>query len=540
MAGKDGNKQVCVPTWGKLCQPCNASQDCTAPGLTGAVCVVEDEQGNFCGAPCAEDADCPGAYVCGVAQSAEGPKSKQCIKAPTGGQDFGVCSCTQASKAQGLSTLCYGNQTDGAGKVVGKCPGSRICGPTGLSACILTALKPDVCDGIDNDCNGLVDDKATGCTVGQQCTAGKCVDACTPVAGGWSDWSWTSCSKACGGGTRDGTRSCSNPTPACGGADCVGEATTQETCNTQACGDPGPELPKGTSAYPTGGQIVKGAVPAGVTNIVAQLWGAGGGGGFPGSGGGGGWVKVQFPVNPGDAVELRVASGGGIGNNTGGGGGGMSWLSLNGTVIAIAGGGGGAGVDGCSGCGGGSTSGHGGGGGAAGGNGQDGTANNYINTGSGGGKGGSQTAGGAGGLQTNGSAYTNSCLLPAPAGTEGAGGPCWGGFLCAEGPKAVGEVGGDQCIGNGTGGAGGAGKFGGGSGAAMYTYSGGGGGGGSSWAADTVLVVDTAAGSLQTPGGTSSGDYQGDAGQGGLGAMTTAGTKQAHAGNPGLVVLKLL
>ena len=28
-----------------------------------------------------------------------------------------------------------------------------------------------------------------------------------------------------------------------------------------SCGDPGPELPKGTSAYPTGGQIVKGAVP---------------------------------------------------------------------------------------------------------------------------------------------------------------------------------------------------------------------------------------------------------------------------------------
>jgi hypothetical protein len=45
---------------------------------------------------------------------------------------------------------------------------------------------------------------------------------------------------------------------------------------------------------------------------------------------------------------------------------------------------------------------------------------------------------------------------------------------------------------------------------------------------------------LQTPGGTSSGDYQGEAGQGGLGANTPAGTKQAHSGNPGLVVLKLL
>ena len=51
----------------------------------------------------------------------------------------------------------------------------------------------------------------------------------TPVNGGWS--SWSSCSKTCGGGTR--TRTCTNPAPSGGGANCVG--ATSEACNTQAC-----------------------------------------------------------------------------------------------------------------------------------------------------------------------------------------------------------------------------------------------------------------------------------------------------------------
>jgi len=51
----------------------------------------------------------------------------------------------------------------------------------------------------------------------------------TPVDGGWSAWS--ACSASCGGGTQ--TRTCTNPTPANGGANCVGSTT--QACNTQAC-----------------------------------------------------------------------------------------------------------------------------------------------------------------------------------------------------------------------------------------------------------------------------------------------------------------
>ncbi len=73
------------------------------------------------------------------------------------------------------------------------------------------------------------------CT-GGLCDGGACVpNGCTPVDGGWSVWQWTSCSAPCGGGTRDGTRTCTAPAPTCGGASCVGEPTSTETCNTQEC-----------------------------------------------------------------------------------------------------------------------------------------------------------------------------------------------------------------------------------------------------------------------------------------------------------------
>lgn len=67
----------------------------------------------------------------------------------------------------------------------------------------------------------------------ESCNTQACDDS-VPVNGGWSDWS--ACSKTCGGGTQN--RSCNNPAPANGGTNCSGDDT--RTCNTQACDDTAP------------------------------------------------------------------------------------------------------------------------------------------------------------------------------------------------------------------------------------------------------------------------------------------------------------
>jgi hypothetical protein len=395
------------------------------------------------------------------------------------------------------------------------------------------APKAEVCDGVDNDCNGSVDDNAGGCGQGEACVGGKCQGACKAVDGGWGAWLTGECSAKCGNGTQVSTRACDNPAPACGGKACVGPSEKSEPCTLKPCGDT--PLANGISVFATGGQVFKGIVPAGANQIEVWAWGGGGGGGFPGSGGGGAFVHASISAAAGDAVEIRVAEGGGVA-----GGGGASYLWLNGKVVAVAAGGGGAGIDGFSGCEGGTLAGAGGPGGAVGQSGGNGADNNAYATNSGGGLGGTQTAGGAAGKQANASKYSG-CTQDGAAGSAHTGGAGIGGSQCkAPGANCVAayEKAGDKCPSNGGSGGGGAGWFGGGSGAAMYTYTGGGGGGGSSWLAPGVAVLDSAGGSGSNPGGKADPHYAGNAGTGG------SGVQGAFKGNPavgaaGLVVVSL-
>ena len=56
------------------------------------------------------------------------------------------------------------------------------------------------------------------------------------VHGGWSEWNdYGSCSVECGGGIQTRTRECSNPLPADGGNDCVGDLSETRNCNDQHC-----------------------------------------------------------------------------------------------------------------------------------------------------------------------------------------------------------------------------------------------------------------------------------------------------------------
>jgi hypothetical protein len=56
------------------------------------------------------------------------------------------------------------------------------------------------------------------------------------VDGQWSSWdNWSSCSVTCGGGSQSRSRLCDNPAPQYGGANCSGNGTETQDCNTDPC-----------------------------------------------------------------------------------------------------------------------------------------------------------------------------------------------------------------------------------------------------------------------------------------------------------------
>jgi len=105
-------------------------------------------------------------------------------------------------------------------------------------------------------------------------------------------------------------------------------------------------------------------VPAGVTKLKIEAWGAGGGGftwpgGHAHAGGSGGYsVDPVVPVSPGEVLTVRVGEGGKACNSVrecGAAGGGSGVRRADGTLILVAGGGGGGGYSGKGGDGGGTS-----------------------------------------------------------------------------------------------------------------------------------------------------------------------------------------
>jgi len=63
------------------------------------------------------------------------------------------------------------------------------------------------------------------------CSDGYCV-----LHGAWGVWtSWTTCTKSCGTGSRSRTRQCNNPAPINGGNTCSGASSETSACNAHCC-----------------------------------------------------------------------------------------------------------------------------------------------------------------------------------------------------------------------------------------------------------------------------------------------------------------
>jgi hypothetical protein len=187
---------------------CGAPKQCTCAHGTGAV-------GTACPAnSAAKCMSCSGAFFI---------NNDACLAWTT-------CDNTEHEATAPSNTadrVCAAHATCTASQFVSKAPtatSSREC--TGRGACANGSLIAAAAATQANHCGA--------CSIGYHVEGANCV--ITPVQGGWSGWSsWSGCSKDCGSGTKDRSRSCSNPSPARGGASCSGAGSESTSCNTHEC-----------------------------------------------------------------------------------------------------------------------------------------------------------------------------------------------------------------------------------------------------------------------------------------------------------------
>ena len=172
---------VCVPRWGRICNPCGHNLECGAVGIKGAACVDHGDEGAFCAAPCATAADCPPDFACKEVPDLNGSKSLQCLHAAL------ACVCSDNAVSAELATDCQAVATG-----VGTCKGTRQCAKAGspgapagggLTPCTPAISAPESCNGEDDNCDGQTDEAT--CDKKDACAVSAC-QAVTEAANGWA------------------------------------------------------------------------------------------------------------------------------------------------------------------------------------------------------------------------------------------------------------------------------------------------------------------------------------------------------------------
>lgn len=134
-------------------------------------------------AGCASDADCPPGQVCGMNGQCFGNNNQVEICNGLDDDGDGLIDNEGMTPLCGPNSQCVNGQCSGANACdpMNACPPGQVCDPaTGM--CVPSGPcmpSPEVCDGVDNDCNGLIDEDPDPngfllCPNGGVCVNGAC------------------------------------------------------------------------------------------------------------------------------------------------------------------------------------------------------------------------------------------------------------------------------------------------------------------------------------------------------------------------------
>jgi len=164
------------PLW-ILCRPCVTNDDCEDPWSEETATCIEAPGGmGFCARACQTDDDCPGSYDCKQAVTQGIPTAtKMCT--------WGAGPCPCLDLHVGAETTCK------ATSEAGVCEGTAIC-VDGVLDCDAPMPEFEICNDKDDDCNGATDEELGVQTCGKgvcahempACEYGK-VPYCNPTEG---------------------------------------------------------------------------------------------------------------------------------------------------------------------------------------------------------------------------------------------------------------------------------------------------------------------------------------------------------------------